>query len=468
VRAEPEPLLIRPRAAFPDGADALAVRLPRGVRDYLPEAAARRRDIAEAVLAEAERWGYRRIITPAFEYEAVLSRGLGARAQAQAVRFVEPGTGEVVMLRPDITPQVARLVATRLGDEPGPLRLAYEGAVVRLAHGGQRELFQAGVELIDPHAPSPEASCDVELIALAAAALKACGVSEFVLDLGSAPVAQAALDGLAGPAGEALRSAIARKDQDEVERLTRALALPPWRARLLAALPSLYGGAEVIERAQSLLHRAPAASAREGLAALAEIARRLGAWKLERHVSVDLGEVRGFDYYTGVRFSGYAPGVGDALLSGGRYDALAARYGRAAAAAGFAVDVERVALALPAEEPLSPSGVFLAGAVPARHLLAQALRAAGERVVEDLDDGVAPAAQLAARARHAGAERALVLDSSGAVRWLDGAGDDAGTIPRGRVDAFIAAPGCESLDAIRPPRYPAGPPRPAAARRGKQ
>src|SRR4051812_22801455 len=90
------------RARRLDPRDRRPVRLPHGVRDYLPQAAARRRGISESLLATFERWGYRRIVTPAFEYEAVLARGLGPTAQAQAVRFVEPGTGEVVMLRPDI------------------------------------------------------------------------------------------------------------------------------------------------------------------------------------------------------------------------------------------------------------------------------------------------------------------------------------------------------------------------------
>ena len=125
------------------------IRLPVGVRDFLPQAAARRRAIAERLLGEFERWGFERIITPLFECADVLERGLGADARAAAIRFVEPVTGEVVALRPDITPQVARLVATRLAEAGGPVRLCYEGAVARLATGarGQREILQAGVEL---------------------------------------------------------------------------------------------------------------------------------------------------------------------------------------------------------------------------------------------------------------------------------------------------------------------------------
>ena len=438
------------------------MRLPRGVRDYLPEAAARRRGIAGAVLGEVERWGYRRIITPAFEYESVLSRGLGAEGRARAVRFVEPGTGEVVMLRPDITPQVARLAATRLLDEGGPLRLSYEGAVVRLSGAGQRELFQAGVELIDAESPDG----DAEVIALAAAALTALGVVDFVLDLGEARLPQAALAGLAPAATAALREAIARKDVDEVARQARGLSLPAARRKLLEALPGLYGGPEVIGRAARLLEGAALAGARAGLRQLEALCARLAAFPLGGHLSIDLGEVRGFDYYTGVRFSGYAPGVGDALLSGGRYDGLVGRYGRAAAAAGFAVDVERVALALPPESTSAPLGVFVAGAAERRHAVSRGLRAAGVRAVEELDDAALTVAALRTRAARVGAAVVLVLERSGGGRWYSLLGPGSGRISAAEIAA--AQSGTANLAAVLDPtpaaRYPAAAPRNPAGR----
>jgi ATP phosphoribosyltransferase regulatory subunit len=442
--------------------DGRAVRLPRGVRDYLPEAAARRRGISGAVLDEVERWGYRRIITPAFEYESVLSRGLGAEGRARAVRFVEPGTGEVVMLRPDITPQVARLAATRLLDARGPLRLAYEGAVVRLSSAGQRELFQAGVELIDAESPDG----DAEVIALAAAALAALGVVDFVLDLGEARLPQAALAGIAAPAAAALREAIARKDVDDVARKVHGLPLPAARRKLLAALPGLYGGPEVIERAARLLDGPTLAGARAGLRQLEALCARLAAFPLGGHISIDLGEVRGFDYYTGVRFSGYAPGVGEALLSGGRYDGLVGRYGRAAAAAGFAVDVERVALALEPEQTSAPRGVYVAGRAERRHAVARGLRRAGVRAVEELDDRTVAVDALRARAARAGAAVVMVLERGGGARWFSALGPGHGRITAAEISA--ARGGGGNLDAVLDPpppaRYPASAPSNPAGR----
>ncbi len=417
-----------------------APRLPQGVRDYLPAAAAERRAIAESLLAAFDRWGYRRIITPAFEYEATLARA----SQAAAIRFVEPVTGEVVALRPDITPQVARLVATRFADENGPIRLSYEGSVVR--NTPQRELFQAGVELID--APSPAG--DVEVIALAREALAQAGVEEPTIDLGCAEVAREAL---ADVSDEELRRAIARKDAEEVARRARALRLPAPRRKLIEALPSLYGGAEAIDRAARLVGR----EARAGLRGLAEIVRQLDGGG--GRITVDLGEVRGFDYYTGVRFQGFAAGVGDALVSGGRYDHLVERYGRAARAAGFAVDVEKVADALRARGGRARRGatvgVLLAGEPAWRREVAAALRRAGARVAEHLGEDLFDTAAWVAAAEAAGVDFAVVLAprKRGGARFLPTRAVEltvaaTGQISAGRLRDFIA--GRVPLDALLP------------------
>src|SRR4029079_18696595 len=157
-------------------ADVPTLRLPRGMRDYAPQAAAARLRIVDALLTVFQGRGFSRVITPAFEYEDVLALGLGDAARAAAIRFVEPASGQVVALRPDITPQIARLIATRFRDEPGAVRLAARGAggrtAVRLAYEGrggplggggrgQRELTRAGVELGGGAAPAG----DVEVIA---------------------------------------------------------------------------------------------------------------------------------------------------------------------------------------------------------------------------------------------------------------------------------------------------------------
>jgi ATP phosphoribosyltransferase regulatory subunit len=391
--------------------NAPPIRLPSGVRDLLPRAAARRRALADRVMAVFEAWGYARIVTPVFECADVLERGLGHDARAAAIRFVEPGTGEIVALRPDITPQVARLVATRMAETEGPIRLCYEGAVTRLAGElGQRELLQAGIELID--APEPEG--DAEVLAVAAAALAATRLPEARLDIGHVAPARHVLGAVHGGHGAVsdadararLAGALARKDRAGVRAAARVLPAPI--AALAEALVMLWGPAEAtLARAAALAWpddvRAALARLQTVVAALAELADPPAP-----AATIDLGDLRGFDYYTGVRFAGYAGGAPDAVLRGGRYDELIGRYGRDAHATGFAIDLEAVAEAqrvvgVPA--PAAAIGVAVHGSGAAR--LARSLRGRGLRAV------TAVARPTPGWLRGAGLDAALVIDGAG-------------------------------------------------------
>jgi ATP phosphoribosyltransferase regulatory subunit len=355
-------------------------------------------------MAVFEAWGFARIVTPVFECADVLERGLGHDARAAAIRFVEPGTGEIVALRPDITPQVARLVATRLADLEGPIRLCYEGAVIRLAGElGQREVLQAGIELIDAHEPEG----DAEVLAVAAAALAASQLSETRLDVGHVAPARHVLG--AAPDAEArarLAVALARKDRAGVRAAARVL--PASIAPLAEALVGLWGPADAtLERAAQQAWpddvRAALTRLRAVLAAFAELADPPAP-----AVTIDLGDLRGFDYYTGVRFAGYAAGAPDAVLRGGRYDELIGRYGRVARATGFAIDLEAVTeaqRAVGAAAPPAALGVAVAGAGAAR--LARALRARGHRAL------TASEPPTASWLRGAGLDAALVVDAAG-------------------------------------------------------
>jgi ATP phosphoribosyltransferase regulatory subunit len=378
--------------------------LPSGVRDLLPRAAARRRALAERVMAVLESWGYARIVTPVFECADVLERGLGHDARAAAIRFVEPGTGEVVALRPDITPQVARLVATRMAEIEAPIRLCYEGAVTRLAgEMGQRELLQAGIELID--GPVPDG--DAEVLAVAAAALAATQLPETRLDVGHVAPARHVL--AAAPDAEArakLAAALARKDRAGVRAAVRSF--PAAIAPLAEALVVLWGPAEAtLARAGELAWpddvRAALARLRAVLVAFGELADQPAP-----AVTIDLGDLRGFDYYTGVRFAGYAGGAPDSVLRGGRYDELIGRYGRAARATGFAIDLEAVAEAqriVGVAAPVAALGVAVFGAGAAGR--ARALRARGLRAV------IAATPPTPSWLRGAGLDAAVMIDASG-------------------------------------------------------
>lgn len=430
---------------------APGIRLPAGVRDFLPRAAARRRAIAETLLGEFERWGYDRIITPMFECADVLELGLGADARAAAIRFVEPGTAEVVALRPDITAQIARVAATRLGDIDGPIRLCYEGAVTRLSSGGartQREVLQAGVELID--APSPEG--DSEAIAVAAHALAGTGIPEAHLDVGHVAPVQHCLSAIDDPAlREQIEALLTRKDRPGVRRA--ASGLPKALRAQLEALPTLYGEpADVLERARALRWPRAVGRAFDQVEQVLAMSGEVVEHELHSTITVDLGEVHGFDYYTGLRFAGYAAGVGHAILRGGRYDELVGRYGRPAQATGFAVDIEAVADAQQAAGVGAPAGrpAVLVLAPDRRSdaaRIAAALRRAGHRAAVDLGRRRGHDAVLR-YARGVGFTSVLSIEASGA-RVTNVAGGATRAVPaaciraagRGEVGDLAAALG---------------------------
>jgi ATP phosphoribosyltransferase regulatory subunit len=317
--------------------------LPSGMRDLLPEETRERRALAGRVLERLELFGYDLVLLPAFEFAHVLERGLGSLDPSEVLRFVEPESGEVAALRPDMTPQIARMIATRLGSRPPPFRLAYEGTVLRRLSGRarkRRQIPQVGVELVGEPAPL----ADVEVLEIAASVFHAVGLADFVIDLGDAGIVRSLLAGVAPEPAAAIADAIGRKDELEIgDRMREAGADPSLVLELLRA-PSIETGA-------ALLAGTPAAPAAERLRALhAEaVSRGLG-----EHVTADLGEIRSAAYYTGMLFRAYSRGSADAIGSGGRYDDLLARFGAPMPAVGFGIDLDALAVAVRAASKSPP------------------------------------------------------------------------------------------------------------------
>src|SRR5919109_920403 len=297
-------------------------QLPRGARIYLPDEAARKRHVESRLFDGFRRWGYGEIVTPTFEYADVLARGTDHGVQENMFKLVDRETGRMLALRADITPQIARIVATRLRDEPKPLRLGYVTSVFRydepqVSH--YREFYQAGVELIGLEKPEAEA----EVIAMAIEGLRALGLDRFQLDLGHPDFFRGLLEEI-------------KADDTRQQELRDALA----------ALPTLFGHAAVLEQAGA--HARNERSAR-ALANLSEVYRLLTIYGLADDVLLDLGEVRGFDYYSGTYFEAYVSGFGASVAGGGRYDHMLGRFGYDCAAVGFAFDVARVLAVMEAQ-----------------------------------------------------------------------------------------------------------------------
>ena len=324
--------------------DPLRRQRPHGLNDLFYEQAAIKTGLQELLLETFSLWGYQRIILPTFGYYESLSAGTSPEIQRQMYRFFDR-EGNVLALRPDMTVPTARLVATRLYDQPLPLRFCYAGSVFRheQPQAGQRHEFtQAGVELIG--AATPEA--DAEVVALAIASLQALGITEFQINLGQVAYSRAMMEDIGLQNGDQyeLEQAIGRKNDVEVADMLDRLQVTGEAARLIRALPHLYGGAEILPRARELATNPAACAAVEYLDAVYSL---LVAQGVAEHIILDLGEIRGMAYHTGIAFRGYVRGLGFHVCSGGRYDDLMAQFGRSLPAVGFALGIERAMLASP-------------------------------------------------------------------------------------------------------------------------
>ncbi len=316
-------------------------QLPRGVQDWFLADAARRADIEARIAQVFRAWGYGQIIPPTFEYYENLALGLSASVQEATYRFLDH-RGHTLALRPDLTIQTARIVGTKLYDQPMPLRFFYVEPVFRYIEvqaGRQREFTQAGIELIGASTPA----ADAEVVALAVEALRAAGLTDFRVSIGHINFFRALLAeaGLSPDAAETVQEAIDRKSRTSVRAALNGNHAPAMRA--LEELPTLVGGPEILDRARDL---APWPAAQAALDNLAAIYDWLGRAGLAEPIIIDLAEVRGMNYYTGLTFEAFASGMGFALLNGGRYDHLVGQFGPECPSVGFALGVDRLMMAL--------------------------------------------------------------------------------------------------------------------------
>jgi ATP phosphoribosyltransferase regulatory subunit len=355
-------------------------QVPPGVQCFVGGEARRRRRVEEAVVSVFEGWDYEEIIPPLFDYGDVFA----SEALAPKTYSFVGRDGNVLALRPDFTSLVAKIAAGRLRDRPAPLRLYYSGEVVRyepVKAGRQSELHQMGLE----HLGGEPRTADAEVLAIAAECLERLGAHGWVLAVGHVGVFNGLLRG-AGLDEErlpALRDRVESKDPAGVRDALAGSSLPPATAQALEQLTAMAGGPSVLDEAARVCAGFPAAA--RAVAELRVVTAALHEAGLGGHLAVDLAEVRGLDYYTGLVFRVFAPDLGFEVGGGGRYDTLLARFGRPLPAVGFMLGLDRVALLLERQGALpdataSPAEAIGGDDLGAALAAARALRAAGGRV----------------------------------------------------------------------------------------
>lgn len=328
-----------PTGTAPAGAPTIHP-IPSGTRDVLPDEMRELRAITATALEVFTRAGYGEVQTPALEYEETLARG-DVRGAPPAYRLFDE-QGRVLVLRSDMTVPIARLVATRFATAEPPLRLcylahAYRG--VRPQRGQPREFLQAGIELVGATAPEGTA----EALTVLCDVLDAVGLEGYRIGLGDVGLYQALLDGyrIDGPRREPLLHELVSRDFVGLEREVAALGLDAEATDLLVRVPQLRGGPEVLANLGG--HAGDAAEGLRGVHSLL-------APRVAERLIFDLGLVRSLGYYTGAIFQVYDPALGVPIGGGGRYDELLGRFGRPLPAVGFALNVERLHIALAGEE----------------------------------------------------------------------------------------------------------------------
>ncbi len=354
--------------------------LPDGVEEILPEEARPIELLRRRLLELYRTWGYEMVIPPLLEFTDSLLIGLGRDVDLLTFKVTDQLTGRTLGIRADITPQTARMDAHSIKRE-GANRLCYAGHVVHTKPKNPlatRTPIQAGVEFYG----EPGLAADTEVISLLLESLRAAGLPRLHMDLGHVGIYRALMDGvdLAEDNKQLFFDMLQRKAMTEIRTWVQEFIADPAMASVLLALPNLAGGREILQQARELFAplSAEAAAAVDELQAVAD---RIEKRYPEAELYFDLGELRGYHYLTGLVFAAFAPGYGNPIASGGRYDHIGEVFGRRRPATGFAVDITALSkLGYLVEEPAGLIGAVADDSDEQWRIIGE-LRAAGKRVV---------------------------------------------------------------------------------------
>ncbi len=359
--------------------------LPEGIDELLPEQAGRLEALRRDLLDQCATWGYQYVIPPLVEFTDSLLVGLGADLDLVTCKFTDQMSGRMLGVRADITPQAARIDAHSLA-EAGATRLCYAGSTLQAvpqATGTGRSPIQLGAELFG----SASIEADIEVITLLLSLLVGAEVeAPITLDIGhigiyDALFAEAELD---SDIEREVFDALQRKSGPDIQRLTPRL--PPDVATKLEQLAALHGAPDVLDHARNLF--AGESVVQAALDDLEKVLARVREGFPNVGLYVDLTELRGFRYHTGLVFAVYLEGRGSAVAKGGRYDSIGSVFGRNRPATGFAIDLKALADDSKRDSSDAPPVIAPQGDDPALQSAIAALRAAGRTVAVDLGEGV--------------------------------------------------------------------------------
>lgn len=330
-------------------------KIPAGVQYFFDDEVRLRRSVEARAMRVFAGWSYDEIILPMFDYHDLFARGMGAEKAEATYRFVDRD-GALLALRPELTSLVARTVATRFLKRERPIRLCYSGEVFRYddpAERSTREFHQLGVE----HIGEPNIIADIEVLLVAAEVLTALGLKDFRIALSHVDFFRGVADFLKLDVGQqaTLRQLIDRRNSLVLAEFLQSVAPQIEKARRddFCRLTQIAGKEDAIESAREVLINEKSRAAVEHLAQIFSTLRKLG---LGDNFDIDLGDTGGQEYYTGLVFKVFVPGLGVEVGSGGRYDNLIANFGKSEPAVGFSFALDGLVAAIATQNQVQPSG----------------------------------------------------------------------------------------------------------------
>ena len=316
---------------------------PEGVRDIYNVECGKKLALENRLKKTLHLFGYHDIQTPTFEYFDVFRKEIGTIPSKDLYKFFDK-EGNTLVLRPDITPSIARVAATLFGEEDLPIRLCYTGNTF-INHsnnqGRLREVTQMGAELIG----DDSVEADAEMLAMVIESMQAIGLKEFQLSVGHLGFFQSLIEDAAldEEARERVVELINNRNYFGVEEYLDSIMVKRSSKEAFAALGNLVGGVEVLAKAKNI---APNSSGIMAVKRLEKIYDILALYGVEKFVTFDLSMTGNYGYYTGIIFRGYTFGTGDAVVKGGRYDHLLEKFGKTSASIGFAIVIDELMNAL--------------------------------------------------------------------------------------------------------------------------
>lgn len=322
------------------------LQVPYGTRDLLPGEAGGKRKIEDRLAANFINWGYAEVQTPTFEYLDTFALG-GSGITEESMKFLGRNN-KTMVLRSDMTTPLARMVATRMGEDDSVKRLFYIANIFRYEQtqaGRQCEFSQAGVELMG----TVEPMADAEVLALAVASLKTAGLEKFKISVGHIGFLAGLMEeiNLTWVEQEKIKQLVLEHNAVDLENYVHTLSIDEKMKAILGKLLFLQDGPDLLRKLGKTINNPKSKAALDNLLQIAAFAKDYGVAK---YLSFDLSLIRNFDYYTGMVFEAYTHDMGFNICGGGRYDSMMNSFGKDSPATGFAMGIDRIILALQREE----------------------------------------------------------------------------------------------------------------------